>query len=134
MMKRYTLEEIQNREKRKRQMETLFENGMTYEEIGKNFGISRQRVFQIIGGKTKYQVKPFTTETCIYSGLRKWLNEHKIGTTELTRKIYRNYSSSNRESVKKMLNGKLKITKTHIDKILEITGLTYEKAFEMGVE
>lgn len=33
---------------RKEEMKSLHENGMTYEEIGKKFGLSRQRAHQII--------------------------------------------------------------------------------------
>lgn len=128
-MYRPTVEELQEREERKRYMQDLFKSGMTYEEIGKKLDLSKQRVFQLIGGIIKRRVKPFTTETCVYSGLREWLNEHKIGINELTRKLYGNYHTTSRERVKNRLNGKLQITKTYIDKILEITGLTYEQAF-----
>ena len=115
---------------RKKQMETLFKNGMTYAEIGCQFGISRQRVAQIIGKRNEKYFRAIKCERCVYVGVRKWLIDNKISITELTRRLYGNSSSDNFHSVNNRLNGSAELTKTYIDKILKITGLTYEEAFK----
>ena len=128
-MRRFVLEEFQAIEQRKKDMRKLRESGVTYAEIANKYGISKQRVYQLIGGKDEKLFKPITTERCVYGGLRKWMNDNKVCVSELTRKIYGNYAPNSYERVKERLNGKCQFTKTYIDKILEITGLTYEEAF-----
>ena len=127
-MYRRTLEEIQARENRKREMEKLYESGMTHAEIGREFGISRQRVFQLIGGKTRHHYRIITKELCVYDGLRDWLNENRVSIGELTRRIYGEAHAVARKRISDKLGGAI-ITKTYIDKILKVTGLTYEEAF-----
>ena len=116
---------------RKKQMETLLKNGMTYAEIGCRFGISRQRVSQLIGKGNKNYFRAIKCDRCVYVGVRKWLTDNKISVMELTRRLYGgNGSEGNYRRVKDRLNGSAELTKTYIDKILKITGLTYEEAFK----
>lgn len=129
-MTRLTVEEFQEHEERKRQMDKLRKKGMSYQQIAWEFGVSKQRVFQIIGGSKENHFRPFNKERCIYVGLRKWLNDNKVSLNELTRKLHGNTNSNNRQRTRARIIGEVEIEKTFIDKILEITGLTYEKAFE----
>ncbi len=109
-------------------MTCLRERGNTYEEIAKMEGVSKQRVFQLIGGINRARVKPLTKKQCIYDGLRKYLNENHIGRAELTRKLYGYYHSSTYSCLCKWLRG-VEMTMSTINKILSITGLTYEQVF-----
>lgn len=90
-------------DERKQAMIKMHESGMTYAEIGAFMGISKQRVYQLIGDTRKGCHKPITKEQCVYAGIRKYMNENKISRMMLVRMI---------------------------DKILKATGLTYEYAFK----
>lgn len=67
--------------------------GMTYEQISKKYGVSRQRIHQIIGGDTdrvKNYFRTLTEKDCIYPNLRKWMNDNKVSKVELSRRIFKN--------------------------------------------
>ena len=116
------------------QMIDMKNSGKTYQDIADEFGVSRQRVFQMIGSGDPKFFRYISTKGCIYKGVRKYMNDNKISMAELVRKLYGNYVPRNFYSVRNKLSGVTDITKKHIDKILEITGLTYEEAFELESE
>ena len=126
-MVRFTLEEIQEREERKKQMIRLYQGGMTYRQIAAEFGISHQRVVQIIGNSKENLFRAVSKKRCVYSGLRKWLNDNKVSVCELTRRLYGNACGENLNRTRGRLKGNVELTKTYIDKLLKITGLTYEE-------
>lgn len=115
---------------RAEQMKKLRLQGMSYEEIGKAFDISRQRVYQIIGGTEMNYFKEIKPDECVYPNLRKWLNENRINRPKLTRLMYseEKYAPTRWEIVCRALEG-ANCRKTTIDRILKATGLTYEEAF-----
>ena len=113
------------------QMLEMKKNGATYDEIGKAFNVSKQRVAQIIGDEVKGHFKLITPNVCIYPNLRKWMNDNRITKSELTRRFYGNTTPNNIVAVGNFLRGTTKaVTKKHIDKYIAITGLTYEQLFE----
>lgn len=130
-MFRQTLEEKKKREERKAYMINLYNSGMTYDEVAKIVGLSRQRVYQLIGRADTKLFRHIDADRCVYVGIRDWLNENKVSVSELTRRMYGNFHTENQNRVSSMLRGSEKITKYQIDKILKATGLTYENAFEM---
>ena len=114
---------------RKQRMIEMFEQGMTYEAIGKAEGISRQRVFTIIGGNVKPHFTVLTEKECVYVGIRNWLNENRMTRSGLTRAMYGFHHADRIKKVCDALRG----ADTHkhvIDAILRVTGLTYEQAFQ----
>lgn len=116
---------------RKIKMLDMKKNGATFEEIGKAFNISKQRVAQIIGGQIKSHFKEISPDACVYPYLRKWMNDNKITKAELTRRLYGNTCPNNQRFVRGILRGSNRgVNKTIIDKWLTVTGLTYEKLFE----
>ena len=117
---------------RKEEMIAMREQGRTYEEIAKHFGVSRQRVFQIVGGTNPYHFVGVTDEQCVYPTIRKWMNDNKISRNEVTRMIYGNILPNNYRRTMCRLAGRTEIGKDFIDKILELTGFTYEEAFVRG--
>ena len=122
----------QEKEALKQQMKNLHKDGKTYQEIGDTFGISRQRVFQIIGSSDVRYFHRIGLKSCIYKGIRKYMNDNMISMTEMTRRLYDGvYSPLNFRRTRDRLNGNMQITKQYIDKILALTGLTYEVAFEL---
>lgn len=107
----------------------LREQGLTYQEIGEKVGLSKQRIYQLIGGnkKTKASIKP---RQCMYHNIRKWMNSNNVSMNALTRIIYGNCNPANVYRIRNRLNGTVEPTKTFIDRVLEITNLTYEEAFK----
>lgn len=110
-------------------MREMHESGMTYQAIADEFGITQQRVHQIIGGRNVALFNYVTKDRCIFEGLRNWMNKNEVCVAELTRRIYHNGLPANRERVREKLMGN-KATIEFVDRILDITGLTYEEAFK----
>ena len=125
----------QERDALRQQMRDLHKDGKTYQEIGDMFGISKQRVFQMIGGSSspKY-FRHITADCCIFNGIRKYMNDNKVSCMEMTRRIHGDTGPRYYQYTKSKLNGNTELTKKYIDKLLEITGLTYEVAFQLESE
>ena len=124
----------QEREAIVQQMTEMKNGGKTYQEIADEFGISRQRVHQMISTGDPKFFRYITTSSCIYKGLRKYMNDNKVSMAELVRRTHGVYSPRNFYTTRNRLSGAVDIPKKHIDKILSVTGLTYEVAFELEVE
>lgn len=118
----------------KARMKELSFEGLTYEEIGKIYGISKQRVFQIIGSRDVRKWKYIKPEDCVWIGIWRWMNQNRISMAELCRLYYGNSMSENRNRLKRRLKNEnvRNIDKLFIDKMLAITGLTYEEAFAVA--
>lgn len=115
---------------RNEEMVRMRQNGATYAEIAKRFGVSKQRVSMILGQADGAKFKPFTPERCVYPILRKWPNDNKVSVAELTRRMYGNASANNHKYVRVILRGCSKdIRKPTIDKLIKATGLKYEQLF-----
>lgn len=116
---------------RKNKMLEMHEKGLSYQEIGKVFNISRQRVYMIIGGHFRVFFKPITSDECIYPNLRKWMNDNRVNRAELCRRLYDNFQPHSLSVICNFLKGHNSYaTKHFIDKCLKVTGLTYEELFE----
>lgn len=105
-------------------MRKLREEGMSYEKIGEIYGVSRQRVHQILNTPPKDRFRESTIQKIRYVGLRNWLLERRISLNKFdemceTSKIYGTlcYGFEPRKST--------------IDAILKVTGLTYEECFRV---
>ena len=119
------------RHERTTKMLEMSKSGISYDEIGKTFDISKQRVCSLIGGQLKHHFRPISPESCVYPNLRKWMNDNHVSNSELSRRLYGNTSGTNQEAIRYFLRGKGRDTrKSVIDKYLAITGLTYEELFE----
>ena len=98
----------------------LRRQGMSYAAIGSKYGVSRQAVHSAIRkhmGKS-INVKP---STVVFPGLRQWMCENHVFVTDLERmtgKGLRHALSTGCISHKNVVS------------ILDVTGLTYEQAFE----
>ena len=69
-MPRLNVEGKQQRDDIASQMRQMHDDGSTYQEIGDAFGVSRQRVFQMIGGSARDKVRYFrhiSERQCVYS-------------------------------------------------------------------
>ena len=68
---------------------------------------------------------------CIYPGLRNWMNYEGVCVSALIRMLYGEGNENKRLLVTRALTGG-NCSKKTIDRILEVTGLTYEEAFGKG--
>lgn len=107
-------------------------SGMTYEQIAKKYGVSRQRVAQACGVSKASSFRPQTIKTCVYKNLRSWMNENLISRAELVRLVGLEVAPGNSYRYGEYLRGEKDPPKQTIDKMLCVTGLTYEKLFEIG--
>lgn len=98
-------------------------DGKTLGEIGQSFGVSRQRIFQIIGNSAKYPGRPI--KSCVFPGIKKWLSEHRTSIKEMGNSL----NCMCYTSLQNKLCGKSIFTMTEIKAILAYTGLTFEEAF-----
>lgn len=115
---------------RNAEMVKMRENGATYSEIAKRFGVSRCRVWQMVGRDRGFNFRPLSPERCVYPNLRKWMNENKITKAELTRRMRGNATSGNVVEIDSFLSGKIEgMAKKTIDKLILVTGLPYEALF-----
>ena len=103
------------------------EKGLTYREIAKKFGVSFQCVAQACGRTKAGQFRPFTEEKCVYPNLRNWLNENKVSRNEFIRRLGWIPDSPNSGLVGNYFLGNKYPQKRIIDKMLQVTGLTYEE-------
>lgn len=113
----------------KQEKMALREQGMTYQQIADHFGISYQAVAQTLA---KYNPNKFCfvrPSGCVYTGLRNWMNKNKVGISEFVRRCGVENCYCNKNRMVGYLSGKTDPPKRTIDKILAVTGLTYEEAF-----
>lgn len=114
-------------------MEELRSEGKTYEEIAKEFGTSKQRVYQLIGDNDTRHFTKITDERCVYSGLRNYMNEQRLSINGLAKLLYGDKHPKHHQIVRAVLKGS-NCKKQTIDDILAITGLSYEVAFGRSAE
>ena len=105
--------------------------GKTYKEIAEMYGVSHQRVAQVCCRQKDHQFRPFTEERCIYVNLRNWLNENKISLSEFARRCSNTVNGPTLNRFGGILRGSNYPNKQTIDKILAVTGLTYEQLWEV---
>lgn len=107
------------------------DRGLTYQQIADKYGVSRQNIHLACRNYNPLRFHPFDEKRCVYSNLRKWLNANKISANELMAKL--GYEAAGRTSdwLRNVLKGKCDIKKNVIDKLIMLTGLTYEQLFEV---
>lgn len=123
--RKMTAESLERRDK----MVAMRQEGKTLQQIADEFGVTRQLVYNIVGGSTDRAHCYYVTEDqCIYPNIRKYINDRGISVTGFTRMVYGTYSTKMYTTLRRVLLGS-NCTKYIIDKILQTTGLPYEVAF-----
>ncbi len=113
---------------RKKEMRALREQGLKHREIAERFGVSHQYVAMVCGTcDPRYYIH--IGDECVYPNLRNWMNENKISRKELLRRIGVEPLANNYSRLNKYLRGEAQPRKPWIDKMLEVTGMTYEVMF-----
>lgn len=101
-------------------------DGDTLQSIADWFGVSREYIRKIVGGAHTGRSYVSHTIDCIYPNIRKWMVDNGLN--------YNSFSSllsMNQNSTQRFLVGEGGAYKSTIDKILEVTGMTYEVAFAL---
>ena len=117
------------KEKRSAQYIADRENGMSCKEIAEKYGISRQAVYAYCARRGIGHFRNYTKEEVVYPELRKWLNENKVSRSELARRMDCAPVPRKSKGISEWLKGKNHPRKDSIDKLLAVTGLTYEQLF-----
>ena len=118
-------------EERNRQMEADRESGMTLRAIAKKYGISVQRVHQIIGGRLRERGPFIAIEECPYPNLKNWMNRNRVSRYEITRRVYGVSGSHNCISMRGYIRGDFDPPKRIIDRLIAVTGMPYEVLFAL---
>lgn len=108
--------------------------GAALKDIAHEYGVSMPSVSKIINRYAPELVRRKTfgsisaynlQEKCVYPGLAKWMIQNRTTPNELGRMA----RVGDGMTIYNMLFGKSNLRKGSIDKILQVTGLTYEEAF-----
>lgn len=103
-------------------------DGYTYQAIANEFGVTKQYISSLYGRKS-YNSKLY--DEIIYPNITKWMEENKVTVRSLSIELYSGkLPNSAQTKLSKKLKGERKFTIDDIDKILKITGMKYEEAFE----
>ena len=104
-------------------------DGATFQEIGDKFGLTRQRVEQILKFGEIRSHRSKVSEKCIYKGLSDYIDKEKITLSELAKMIGMKCKTT--ELAKKRITGVRPFKINEIRKILKITGMTFEECFSL---
>lgn len=107
--------------------------GLTFAEIGKRLGVSRQRAAQCCAGmnpkRTAWACHKEDLDDIVYANLKIWMLENKVSIPELMRRIGLDTGSSRSKHFRNRLEGKTQLPITEIKKIIAVTGGTFEQMF-----
>lgn len=112
---------------RRNQMIADRKSGLTMREIAEKYGVSYQRVSQIVG---RQSVRNFQAVTdCPYPNLKRWMNDNLISRRELSKRVYGYSNTTTTARLGSYIRGEVEPNKRTIDKLLEVTGMSYEVLF-----
>lgn len=105
------------------EMGKMRNDGYTLQEIADKFGVSKQWVAQLIptGG---YKMNPETLDKMVYPNIANWMRKNHYNMRKLVSE-----TGLTLQTLRRMLIEGRDPRKYQIDKILKVTGLTYEVAF-----
>ena len=108
----------------------LRRKGMTYQEIADSMAVSKAYVAVLLDKTVKtsnFHIWPI--ELSPYPVLTQWMNDNQMTRQELAEKLGYSPSTSSYYIITKIMKTD-KFTKKEIDKLLELTGMTYEELFK----
>lgn len=105
------------------------ESGMSVVDIAKKYGVSYQTVSHATAKTGMKFFKNYTPSRCVYPNLRKWLNDNKVTINEFVRMLGMAQCGGNSSRIIGYFNGRNFPKKETIDKMIEVTGLSYEEMF-----
>lgn len=100
-------------------------DGMSYQEIADRFGVSRQAINALFRDGKRADQKPKNTHLIKYIGIKKYLEKNRISIGKFSKMCRVDNTTMWRN-----ITGQTDMLKRNIDKILLVTGMTYEQAFK----
>ena len=102
--------------------------GMTYAAIGKQFGISRQRVHQILNyfKPTEPAYTRHRKYRIMYPNIERWLIEHDCGVNTLAEKAGIDYFK-----LRSSVNGERTFKREELKALKKVTKMTYDDLLEV---
>ena len=107
-------------------------NGKTVNEIARDHGVTHQAVSDGLKRIKAQRFRGWDDKRCIYKNLRQWLNDNQFGLSELVIMMGFAQSGTNTGRLRSWLKGECYPSKKNIDRLLLISGLTYEQLWEVG--
>ena len=114
---------------KKDKIKELRNQGKTYRQIAKSLNISPQRVGQVLTPENRL-FRYWTEDSCIYAGLRKWLNDNKVTMKQLLTLMGYVYHSGTIERYRQAFNGKTALKLDAAIKLKRITGKSLDELFD----
>lgn len=100
-------------------------DGMSYQEIADRFGVSRQAINALFRDGKRTDQKQKNTHLIKYIGIKKYLETNRISIGKFSKMCRVDNTTMWRN-----ITGQTDMLKRNIDKILLVTGMTYEQAFK----
>lgn len=98
------------------------EKGMTYRQIGEKYGVSAQAVQICCARQGEMPRKALSARACIWPNLRIWLNADRA-------RAERFFQEMQGCTIRMILKGGQQPKKDVIDRMLKLTGMSYEEMF-----
>lgn len=110
---------------------SLRAEGLTYREIAARCGVSYQTVAQVCARSNATQFRKITPAGCVYPALRDWMNSNYASRSELYRRMHDGSACIGRAPyvIRERLSGRTLWRMDEINRLLDITGMTYEELF-----
>lgn len=104
-------------------------NGATIKETAEKYGVSFSCVSSLTATRKLSQFKPFKPSQIIYPNLRSWMNYNEVSISELVRRFGGSQSTATKNKFGDFFKGRKELTRDAIEKIMAVTGMTYEQLF-----
>jgi transcriptional regulator with XRE-family HTH domain len=116
---------------KKEQIISLAEQCHTYSEIARITGVSRQYVSQVIVriGKPLTDFRKLSEKDCVYDGIRNWWNSNRMSYHKFFDLMGMRYHQTNITRLQRYFSGEFQPRKDYIDRLISVTGLSYEQLF-----
>ena len=98
-------------------------DGHTLQTVGERFGISKQGVQQMLT-VTNIRID-MAAQSCVYPNISMWMAQNGYGYMSIAKMC-----DISQQTVQRALSKGSDCKKSFIDKILKVTGMTYEEAFD----
>ena len=98
-------------------------DGHTLQTVGERFGISKQGVQQMLT-VTNMRID-MAAQSCIYPNISRWMAQNGYGYMSIAKMC-----DIAPQTIQRTLSKGADCKKSFIDKILKVTGMTYEEAFD----
>lgn len=99
--------------------------GKTLEEIGQHFGVTRQRIYQILDYKIEKARAGRKISKCVFPGIANWLYKNETTLKELCEGV----NCMCGTAFYQKMHGEKELKMSQIKAILAFTGMTFEEAF-----